>query len=77
MDWPYRFPRAADTIFERATAYRRLTPTERCLRLFDLIASGVILLEHSPHKEARRRLRQAYEDEWQRIQKELFARHGR
>jgi hypothetical protein len=76
MNLPYRFPREADTIFERAKAYRRLTPTERFLRIVDLIASGFTLFEHSPHKEASRRWRQAQEDEWQRVQKELFARHG-
>ena len=70
------FPRQADVIYERAKAYRRLSPTERLRALFDLIASGQTLMKHSPHREAGARLRQAHEAEWQRVQKELFARHG-
>jgi hypothetical protein len=56
---PYRFLREADTIYEAAAAYRRLAPTERLLVLLDLIASGVTLLEQSPHQEASRRLQEA------------------
>ena len=41
------------------------------------IASGVTLLEQSPNAKARQGLRDAREAEWQRIQKELFARHAR
>lgn len=76
MELPYRFPSQADTIYEEAQAYRRLSPTDRLLVLLDLIASGVTIMNQSPHREASLRLRQAQEEEWQRIQRELFARHG-
>jgi hypothetical protein len=76
VEFPIRFPKQVDVIYERAVAFRRLTPTERFLRIRDLIASGQKLLEQSPRREAGRRLKQAQEDEWRRIQKELFARHG-
>jgi hypothetical protein len=76
MKLSIRFPREADTIYERATAFRRLSPTERLLAILDLIASGVTMMEHAPNADARRRLRDAQEAEWQRIQKELFARHA-
>lgn len=75
MELPIRFPREADVIYEQARAYRRLPPGERLLAIIDLIACGVALLEQSPHREAAQRLRQAQEAEWQRAQKELFARH--
>jgi len=76
MDLPYRFPNEAEVIRRDAEAFRRLSPRERFLRLLDLIGCGVKLLEHSPQREAGRRLRLLQEEEWQRIQKELFARHG-
>jgi len=76
MALPVHFPSEADTIYQEAQAYRRLAPSERFLVLVDLIASGMALLEHSPHREASSRLQQAHEAEWQRRQKELFARHG-
>ena len=77
MELPLRFPREADTIYQEARDYRRLTPRERLLAIVDLIASGLSLLEQSPHREASHRLQQAHEAEWQRRQKELFTRHGR
>jgi hypothetical protein len=70
------FPREADTIFEQAEAYRQLSPTDRLLAILDLIASGVALMNESPHPEVGQRLRQDQEAEWQRAQKELFKRHG-
>ncbi|HKI31124.1 MAG TPA: hypothetical protein VKA46_04610 [Gemmataceae bacterium] len=77
MELPYRFPNEADVIRQEADAFRRLSPTERLRVILDLIASGMTLLEHSPQREAGRRLRDAQEAEWQRLQKELFARHAR
>jgi hypothetical protein len=77
MDLPVRFPRESDTIYQEALAYRRLAPTDRLLTLLDLIASGTTLMSQSPHRDAGRRLQQAHEAEWQRVQKELFARHAR
>jgi hypothetical protein len=76
MKLAIRFPRQADTVYERAVAFRRLSPTDRFLAILDLIASGVTILEQSPNAKAHQRLREAQEAEWQRIQKELFARHA-
>ena len=76
MELPYRFPDEAEVIRRDAEAFRRLSPRERVLRLVGLIASGMKLLEGSPQREAGRKLRLEQEAEWQRIQKELFARHG-
>ena len=79
MHSPVRFPNDADVIYQEAEAYRRLSPRDRLLALIDLIASGTALLEHlpSPQREAARLLQEEREQEWQRIQKELFARHAR
>jgi hypothetical protein len=75
MTLPISFPSEADKIHREVLRYRRLTPTERFLAIVDLIASGAALLEHSPHREAGQRLRQAQEAEWRRIHKEVFASH--
>jgi hypothetical protein len=77
MKLPIRFPAEADKIHEEAQAFRRLSPEERVRTIFDLISSAVRFLENSPKAETGRRLQEAQETEWQRIQKELFARHVR
>jgi hypothetical protein len=76
MDQSLRFPSEADKIYRRALAYRRLSSNDRFLAIVDLIASGMALLEHSPHRAAGQQLRQAREAEWRRIHRELFQSHG-
>jgi hypothetical protein len=76
MKLPIHFQSEPDKIYQEAVTYRRLSPSDRLLVLLDLIASGAVLLEQSPHREASRRLQDAYEAEWQKAQKELFARHA-
>lgn len=77
MKLAIQFPSEADKIYAEAQAFRRLSPQERVRAIFDLIASGMRMLETSPKREIGRRLQEAEEAEWQRIQKELFARHVR
>ncbi len=77
MEFPYRFPLEKDVIYQEALAYRRLDSTARLRAILDLIASGVSLTQHSPHREETIRLQEACEAEWQRIQKELFAPYAR
>jgi hypothetical protein len=76
MKLSIRFPREADAIYEQAVAFRRLAPTDRLLAILDLIASGVALLRHAPDAKVSQSLRHTQEAEWQRFQRELFARHG-
>jgi hypothetical protein len=76
MTTTIRFPNEADKIRREAETFRRLSPSERLRVLGGLMASGMKLLANSPHREAGRRLRLEQEAEWQRIQKELFARHA-
>ena len=76
MTVPIRFPREADVVYEQAQRYRRLPPAQRLSAIFDLIATGLKMMDQSPHRAARHRLRKASEVEWQRAQKELFARYG-
>jgi hypothetical protein len=77
MKLPICFPHEGDQIHKDAMVYRRLAPTDRLLALADLIASATTLLKESPRRDIGSRLQQVQEAEWRRIQKELFARHGR
>jgi hypothetical protein len=70
-------PNEADAIRREAAAFRRLSPAERLNAIMEVIAAGWRMLEQSPDREAILRQRQAQEDEWQRIQKELFAAYFR
>jgi hypothetical protein len=71
-----RFPNEADVIFQEAQAFRRLTPTERFLAIVDLMASAETLMQTSPHGAAGKQQRAAEKEEWRRIHREIFARHG-
>ncbi|MBI3407174.1 MAG: hypothetical protein HY040_02305 [Planctomycetes bacterium] len=77
MKIPIKFPNEADKIFEEASAYQKLPSDERFRTLFEHIAAGMRLMEHSPNREESVRLQAAQERQWQEIQKELFRRHGR
>jgi hypothetical protein len=77
MELPIRFPCEADVIYAEAQAFRRLSPGERIRAIVDLAAAEAAFVRQSPHYQAGVRLRQAEKDEWQRIHRELFARHGR
>ena len=72
-----RFPSEAETIRRDAEAFRRLSPAERFRVLGDMIAAGRKLMRNSPRRDFAERQREADEAEWQRIQKELFARHDK
>ena len=74
--WPLRFPSEADMIFREAQEFRKLTSTERWRTILDLLASGARLLAHSPNREQGEQLRQQDEQQWRKIHKDLFARHG-
>jgi hypothetical protein len=76
MDLPIQFPEERDKIYREVLAYRRLSPEERSKAILDVIALGAAMMEESPHREAMLRLQQDHEEEWKKVQKELFARHG-
>jgi hypothetical protein len=73
----HRFARLAEAVVAETRAYQQLSPDDRLQALFDLIASGWLLLQQSPHRQAGLRQREAQEAEWQRIQKEIFSHHAR
>jgi hypothetical protein len=76
LELPYRFDDPFEEAARRAQEFQRLPPDERLRQLMDVIETGLALLRASPHREVSERLFQERETEWQRIQKELFLRHG-
>jgi hypothetical protein len=76
-DFPYKFPNEADKVYYEAQEYRRMSDTERILRIFRLMEGGKKLMECSPKREFAKQWRDGQEAEWRRVQRELFARHGK
>jgi hypothetical protein len=76
MKPPIQFPLERDKIYQDALAFRRLSADQRSQAILEVIALGAAMMKESPHREAMLRLQQVYEEEWQKAQKELFARHG-
>jgi hypothetical protein len=73
---PVRFPDEMQKLHDEAEAFRRLPPSDRFLVIVDLIASGERLMAESPHREFARKLKQQQEEQWHKIQRELFVRYG-
>jgi hypothetical protein len=76
MELPIKFPDEGDKIYEEADAFRRLSADQKWAVFMGLLALGESIMKASPHQEAIKRLQQEHEDQWQKAQKELFARHG-
>ena len=76
INLPFTFPSESKKIEQEASEFRQLSSTERFLRIFALSGFCERLLEQSPRREAILAQRRASEDEWQRIHRELFKRHG-
>jgi len=75
-DFPYKFPSEADKVYDEAREFRQASDTERFSRIFSLSESGRLLMAHSPKRDYATRWREQEEEEWRRIQRELFARYG-
>ncbi len=76
MEIPIQFPDQDDKIYQEALAFRRLSPDEKWAVFMGLLALGESIMKSSPRREAIKQLQQEHEDQWQKAQKELFARHG-
>jgi hypothetical protein len=77
MDLPWRFPDPQEEARERAAEFQRLSPEERWREIAALMAFGWRMVRSSPRRAAIEEQMADQEREWQRIQKELFACHGR
>ena len=76
MELPHRFPDPLEEAARRSEEFQRLPPEERLRQLMDVIETGRLTLRHSTRRKASDRLFRQREAEWQRIQQDLFIRHG-
>lgn len=71
------FPAEADLIFQEAEELRRMPATDRFRAILDVMEFGEMMMKASPCQAYAEEHGRFQEEEWQRIQKEVFARHGR
>jgi hypothetical protein len=76
MDLPLKFPDRHEEARKRAAEFQRLSPDERWREIAALMAFGLAMVRSSPQREAIERQMDEQEQEWRRVQKELFARYG-
>jgi hypothetical protein len=77
MDLPYRFPDPLDEARRLARAFGRLSSSDRFAEVAALMAFGWKTVASSPRRDAIVQRMWEQEAEAQRIQRELFRRHGR
>jgi len=77
VDLPYHFPDSREAAYCRAQEFRQLSPTERWEELAALMAFGWSIVASSPRRHWIEQRMEEQEAASQRIQAELFARHGR
>jgi hypothetical protein len=76
MDLPLKFPDRHEEARKRAAEFQRLSPEDRWREIAALFAFGWAMVRSSPQRAAIEARMDEQEREWQRIQKELFARHA-
>ena len=77
MELPWKFPDPHEEARKRAAEFQRLSPDDRWREIAALFAFGWATVKASPRRAEIEARMEEQEREWQRIQKELFARHGR
>jgi phosphosulfolactate synthase (CoM biosynthesis protein A) len=76
MDLPLKFPDPQEEARKRAEEFQRLSSTDRWREMAAMMAFGWEMVRTSPRRaEIERRMRDQ-EDEWRRIQQEIFVRYG-
>ncbi len=73
---PWKFPSPLEESRARAEEFRRLSPEERWKQIADMMEMGLNMVRHSARRAEIERRMEAQELEWQRVQRELFSRHG-
>ena len=76
MNLPYHFPDPREEAYRRAQEFRQLSPTQRWAELAALMAVGWKMVAASPRRHLIEQRMDQQEAEAQRIQGELFLRHG-
>jgi hypothetical protein len=69
------FPNSADEAYARAQEFRRLSPEERWKQILELMEIGLTMVRNLPRRAEIERRMEAEEEEWRRLQQELFRQH--
>jgi len=77
MNGAIQFPDSTNEACQRAKEFRRLSPDGRWKEITALMAWGLAMVRSSPRRAAIEQRWEAQEAEWQRIQRDLFARHAK
>jgi hypothetical protein len=73
---PLKFPDRHEEMRQRCQAFQRLSPDDRWREIAALFAFGWATVKASPRRAAIEARMEEQERDWQRIQKELFARYA-
>lgn len=73
---PLKLPDAAEEAYARAQEFRRLSSEDRWKQIAQLMEIGRSMVRESPRRAEIERRMEAQETEWQRLQRELFDKHG-
>jgi hypothetical protein len=76
MNLPYQFPDSREEAYRRAQEFRQLSPTQRWVELASLMTVGWKMVAASPRRDLIEQRMNDQEADAQRIQGELFRRHG-
>jgi hypothetical protein len=76
MSLPLQFPDHQEVARERAEAFQRLSSSERWNEMAAMMAFGWGMVKASPRRAEIERRMQDQEEEWRRIQRQLFAQYG-
>ena len=74
---PLSFPDARAEAYDRAQEFRRLPPEGRWQEIAALMEWGLNLARSSPRRAAIEQRWLAQEEEWQRLQNQLFRHRGK
>jgi hypothetical protein len=77
MELPYHFPDPLEEAARRAREFQRLPPDERWRQIAVLMELGLTMARSSPRRHWVEARLEEQENEWRRIQQELFRHHGR
>lgn len=77
MELPYRFPDPLEEAARRADEFQRLPQETRWREIASLMELGLAMMRTSGRRNWIELRLAEQEDQWQRSQQELFARHAR
>jgi hypothetical protein len=76
MRLPFEEELSPEERIRRIREFQQLPTDEKWRRIFEVMAAGLEYVRNSPQREEYERYFEEQEEEWRRVQRELFARHA-